>query len=91
MKFAVQQRYLVFIKDRYIGISLECLQKSTRKSRCSDWRVDDKLSLHLCKTVCIFLESKVESKEYEPLHVISNNVLCATGKASDQLAHTALT
>ena len=25
---------------------------------------------------------------YEPVHEISNNVVCATSKASDQLAHT---
>ena len=25
--------------------------------------------------------------EFEPVHEISNNVVCATGKASDQSAH----
>ena len=25
---------------------------------------------------------------FEPVHEISNNVVCATSKASDQLAHT---
>ena len=28
------------------------------------------------------------SIEYEPVHEISNNVVCATSKASDQPAHT---
>ena len=27
-------------------------------------------------------------KTYEPVHEISNNVVCATSKASDQPAHT---
>ena len=27
------------------------------------------------------------TKEYEPVHKISNNVVCVTSKGSDQLAH----
>ena len=30
----------------------------------------------------------VRRKAYEPVHEISNNVVCATSKASDQPAHT---
>ena len=29
-----------------------------------------------------------EEIQYEPVHEISNNVVCATSKASDQPAHT---
>ena len=29
-----------------------------------------------------------QQSKYEQVHEISNNVLCATGKASDQPAHT---
>ena len=32
-------------------------------------------------------EKEEEKKNYEPVHVISNNVVCATSKASDQPAH----
>ena len=35
----------------------------------------------------ILLKSKINIS-YEPLHEISNNVVCATSKASDQPAHT---
>ena len=37
--------------------------------------------LHLCTNICNFLIN-------EPVHEISNNVVCATSKASDQPAHT---
>ena len=30
----------------------------------------------------------LENKIYEPRHEISNNVVCATSKGSDQSAHT---
>ena len=30
----------------------------------------------------------VEIKQYEPVHEVFNNVVCATSKASDQPAHT---
>ena len=36
-------------------------------------------------TISIIEESK---KLYEPVHEISNNVVCATSKGSDQPAHT---
>ena len=40
-----------------------------------------------CFTFCyVFL--KFGSKKFEPVHEISNNVLYATSKASDQPAHT---
>ena len=35
---------------------------------------------------CYFLH--ISTKTFEPVHEISNNVVCATSKASDQLAHT---
>ena len=35
--------------------------------------------------VHIFL---IERRLYEPVHEISNNVVCASSKASDQPAHT---
>ena len=31
---------------------------------------------------------KTKIKTFEPVHEISNNVVCATSKASDQPAHT---
>ena len=34
-----------------------------------------------------FLCSPYTSMKYEPVHEISNNVVCATSKASDQPAH----
>ena len=47
----------------------------------------DKLDgkFHLCKRVDnqYFMLAYI----YEPVHEISNNVVCATSKASDQLAH----
>ena len=33
-------------------------------------------------------KTKTDSYEYEPVHEISNNMVCATIKASDQPAHT---
>ena len=33
-------------------------------------------------------EKKKQTTKYEPWHEISNNVVCATSKASDQPAHT---
>ena len=42
----------------------------------------------------IVLENSADTNEmlhyaaFEPLHAISNNVVCATSKASDQPAHT---
>ena len=43
-------------------------------------------------THCLFFYQKVRKikkyeKENEPVHEISNNVVCATNKASDQPAH----
>ena len=34
------------------------------------------------------LQNRVIIKSYEPVHEISNNVVCATSKASDRPAHT---
>ena len=34
------------------------------------------------------LNHLTEDKSYEPVHEVSNNVVCATSKASDQPAHT---
>ena len=34
------------------------------------------------------LDSDVDQDTYDPRHEISNNVVCATSKASDQPAHT---
>ena len=33
-------------------------------------------------------QSKLRSENFEPMHEISNNVVCATSKAYDQPAHT---
>ena len=44
-------------------------------------------------THCLFFYQKVrkikkyEKEKFEPVHEISNNVVCATSKASDQPAH----
>ena len=35
-----------------------------------------------------FLSKSMNLKQLEPVHEISNNVVCATSKASDQPAHT---
>ena len=40
----------------------------------------------ICKTTLAGKELKAEIK-FEPVHEISNNVVCATKKASDQPAH----
>ena len=37
-----------------------------------------------CTTIKMFL---LESNDIEPVHEISNNVVCATSKGSDQPAH----
>ena len=42
--------------------------------------------MKFCSHFAIFL--KFRSKQFEPVHEISNNVLYATSKASDQPAHT---
>ena len=34
------------------------------------------------------VEYSVLKRKFEPVHEISNNVVCATSKASDQPAHT---
>ena len=36
----------------------------------------------------LLLLKSVEKRQYEPSHEISNNVVCATSKASDQPGHT---
>ena len=33
-------------------------------------------------------QGRVKTKKNEPVHEISNNMVCATSKASDQPAHT---
>ena len=39
--------------------------------------------------ICVTAVTTVQAKSiYEPRHEISNNVVCATSKASDQPAHT---
>ena len=40
-------------------------------------------------TVCLHIINLLR-KKYEPVHEISNNVVCATSKGSDQPAHTSL-
>ena len=46
----------------------------------------------LCSEINAYLKQiKIvfsQSERYEPVHEISNNVVCATSKASDQPAHT---
>ena len=37
---------------------------------------------------CISVFSKVNVNKKEPVHEISNNVVCTTSKAADQPAHT---
>ena len=37
---------------------------------------------------CIYWDVQVYEKRYEPRHEISNNVVCATSKGSDQPART---
>ena len=39
-------------------------------------------------TLNILLTLTEQSLSFEPRHLISNNVICATSKASDQPAHT---
>ena len=48
------------------------------------------LDLHGCvlNLTVSFLQGTRPKSYYEPLHEISNNVLCATSKGSDQPAHT---
>ena len=41
-------------------------------------------NLRLDSTITVLYDSCI----YEPVHEISNNVVCATSKASDQPAHT---
>ena len=41
--------------------------------------------LHLTE---VDLDTPVSDLSFEPMHEISNNVVCATSKASDQPAHT---
>ena len=48
-----------------------------------EWVQKSLLSLHLENGLVDRLKI-----EYEPVHEISNNVVCATSKASDQPAHT---
>ena len=45
------------------------------------------LILH-CIIVSNFIVNCIDVKRTEPVHEISNNVVCATSKASDQPAHT---
>ena len=40
--------------------------------------------VRLCQRLIVL---QVDQKQYEPVHEISNNVVCATSKASDQPAH----
>ena len=50
-----------------------------------------KHALHQCSTCCVCLFPAVACYKpllIEPVHEISNNVVCATSKASDQPAHT---
>ena len=45
--------------------------------------------VHACVCVCAILVMFLISYIiYEPVHEISNNVVCVTNKASDQPAHT---
>ena len=44
-----------------------------------DYKIATKVFVNRVKTLFLLL--------YEPMHEISNNVLCATCKASDQPAH----
>ena len=41
---------------------------------------------YTCKTIAA--DGKMLEITFEPVHEISNSVLCATSKASDQPAHT---
>ena len=43
---------------------------------------------NVCYGCCIFLNAQHGVKRCEPRHEISNNVVCATSKGSDQPAHT---
>ena len=48
-----------------------------------------KAKLLLFKDICLLRYSELKSTLYnEPVHEISNNLVCATSKASDQPAHT---
>ena len=42
----------------------------------------------MCSLYVKNTQIKSQSTKYEPTHDISNNVVCATSKASDQPAHT---
>ena len=61
---------------------LEAIQVETEAKEVEWENVRYLTILHLlCPSTCIFLLI------FEPWHEISNNVVCATGKASDQPAH----
>ena len=61
--------------------------------QCVKWLLD-MLDEHQNRTEHNFIRTPIGIKPvriqstYEPLHWISNNVVCATSKASDQPAHT---
>ena len=51
--------------------------------------LDGATNLHTCKPkhVAVKAQENVKLLTYEPRHEISNNVVCATSKVSDQPAH----
>ena len=49
-----------------------------------------KVSTHLCPVDSTILMTMITTRSYELGHEISNNVVCATSKASDQPAHTCI-
>ena len=49
------------------------------------------LCVHIILLICVMNDFRIRNASFvkiEPVHEISNNVVCATRKASDQPAHT---
>ena len=59
-----------------VSMSVTDVGKSCPSLECSTWQI------------CLLPVMLFVKKTFEPLHEISNNVVCATSKGSDQPAHT---
>ena len=70
-----------------------CLAQGTQRSDAVEARtrgpsVSSQATLCLNETHFLTLKQYGQSNSNEPRHEISNNVVCATSKCSDQPAHT---
>ena len=81
----------MFLKNKNIIFKIR-RSKVTDNAALSTGFLSGQMTCHIFSLlVCcasVAHSSKIVSKRSEPRHEISNNVLCATSKSSDQPAHT---